>query len=439
MAGFDPVFMAPGLFDFQTELVEWSVRMGRAAIFADCGLGKTPMQLTWAQNVVEKTNKPVLILTPLAVAQQTIRESSKFGVHAERSTGGRFDKAHIVVANYERLAGFDPADFAGVVCDESSILKNFAGVRRTQITAFMRKMPFRLLTTATAAPNDYVELGTSSEALGNMGMMDMLNQFFVNDQNNSSLRANYGEAPKWRFKGHAELPFWRWVCTWARACRAPSDLGYDDEDFVLPKLIERDHVIEAGCPEGFLFSLPATRLHEQRDESKRTIRERCEMVSRMVTDTDEPFLIWVNRNEEGKQLRNMIPGAVEISGSDCDEKKEERFLGFCDGSIKRLITKQKIGAWGLNFQHCNRMVCFPTHSFEQYYQGVRRCWRFGQKRPVYVDRIMTEGEVKILENLNRKAGQAESMFSHLVSEMRNALDVRKVRQFDNKEEVPSWL
>lgn len=208
--GFAPTFLPPELFDFQSAMVEYAVRKGRAALFEDCGLGKTVQFLTWAQNVIEHTNKPVLILTPLAVAGQTIREASKFNINAVRSSDGSI-AGKMVVTNYERLGAFNPTDFSGVVCDESSILKSFDGARRLEITEFMRKVPYRLLATATAAPNDYVELGTSSEALGYMGHMDMLNRFFKNDQNNSATGRMYGEAMKWRFKGHAELPFWRWV------------------------------------------------------------------------------------------------------------------------------------------------------------------------------------------------------------------------------------
>ena len=234
--GFSPTFMPSNLFDFQKAMVEYAVRKGRSALFEDCGMGKTAQLLTWAQNVIEHTNRPVLVLSPLAVAAQTLREAGKFGIEACRSSDGTLP-GKLVITNYERLVHFSPSDFAGVVCDESSILKSFDGARKAEITAFMRKVPYRLLATATAAPNDYIELGTSSEALGHLGYMDMLNRFFKNDLNNSATRRHYGEAPKWRFRGHAEQPFWRWVCSWARALRKPSDLGFDDGRFVLPPLI----------------------------------------------------------------------------------------------------------------------------------------------------------------------------------------------------------
>jgi len=437
--GFEPVFMPPQLFDFQQALVQWAVRKGRAAIFADCGLGKTAMQLTWAENVARHTDRPVLILTPLAVAAQTIREGEKFGIECHRSSDGSVP-GRIVITNYERLAAFNPADFAGVVCDESSILKGFDGTRRQEITIFMRKMPYRLLATATAAPNDYIELGTSSEALGYMGHMDMLAKFFKNDNNNCTSRRMYGEAPKWRFKGHAELPFWRWVASWARACRKPSDLGFDDGRFILPELRERDHLIDVSTPpEGMLFAIPATNLREQRIERKRTVQDRCEQVSAMVNSTDQPALVWCHLNEEGDLMEKLIPDAVQVSGSDSDQQKEDRFLQFIDGKARVLITKPKIGAWGLNFQHCNHITYFPSHSFEQYYQSVRRCWRFGQKRPVTVDVVLTEGERRIMENLTRKARAAESMFSNLVNEMGQATGINRINPYTKKERFPQWL
>jgi superfamily II DNA or RNA helicase len=437
--GFEPVFMPPQLFDFQQALVQWAVRKGRAAIFADCGLGKTAMQLTWAENVARHTGSPVLILTPLAVAAQTIREGEKFDIEAHRSGDGSV-MGRIVITNYERLSAFNPADFGGVVCDESSILKSFDGARRNEITDFMRKVPYRLLATATAAPNDFIELGTSSEALGYMGHMDMLARFFKNDQNNLTSRRMYGEAPKWRFKGHAEQPFWRWVTSWARACRKPSDLGFDDGRFILPPLNEIDHLIETNTvPEGMLFAMPATDLREQRAEKKRTVQERCEQVAAMVATTGKPALVWCHLNEEGNLLQQLIPDAIQVSGSDRDDVKESRLVDFAEGRARVLITKPKIGAWGLNFQHCNHITYFPSHSFEQYYQSVRRCWRFGQKHAVKVDIILTEGERRIMENLSRKRQQAEQMFSNLVTEMNHSIAISKPIYNTTTITLPSWL
>lgn len=446
--GFDPIWMPDALFEFQCSLVEWALVKGRAAIFADCGLGKTPMQLTWAQNVVQKTNRPVIVITPLAVGAQTVREGEKFSIEAKRSLNGVV-RPGINVVNYERLHYFNPSDFAGAVCDESSILKSFDGARRQEITEFMRKMEYRLLCTATAAPNDYVELGTSSEALGELGHTDMLMRFFKNDQNTIKPMvfrhkgkdfARLDEGAKWRFKGHAEIPFWRWVCSWARAVRRPSDLGFNDDGFILPPLIERDHLVVAEkLANGMLFPLPAVGLTEQREERNRTIEERCNKISELVSGTGKPALVWCHLNVEGDRLAAMIPGAVQVSGGDSDEQKEEKFLAFSAGNIRVLVTKPKIGAWGLNFQHCNHVTFFPSHSFEQYYQGVRRCWRFGQRNPVYVDIVTTEGEISVLQNLQRKAKAADKMFSALVEQMHGAMKIERTNMYVNKEEIPAWL
>lgn len=451
--GFAPVWMPDFLFDFQKSLVEWSCLKGRAAIFADCGLGKTPMQLVWAENVVRKTGGRVLILTPLAVSYQTIEEARKFGIPARRSINGELHDG-INVTNYERLHMFRPEDFAGAVCDESSILKSYDGVRRSEITVFMRKLRYRLLCTATAAPNDYIELGTSSEALGYLGHMDMLGRFFKHvdgataARGHDSFRFKHKEkaillketGSLWRFKGHAEIPFWRWVCSWARAVRRPSDLGFSDDGFILPPLREAEHSVDArSLADGMLFALPAVGLKEQREEHRRTIDERCETVASIVNGKPHPALVWCHLNEEGNRLAKLIPDAVQVSGADTDEEKEEKFLSFAHGQSRVLVTKPKIGAWGLNFQHCSHITFFPSHSFEQYYQGIRRCWRFGQKRPVSVDIITTDGDAGILANLKRKATQADEMFSNLVAQMQNVLHINRPAAFTETEEVPSWL
>jgi hypothetical protein len=373
--GFDPVDMPSWLFDFQSSLVTWALRKGRAAVFADCGLGKTAIELVWADNVVKRTGGRVLLLTPLAVTHQIAKDAEKFGIQAKVSRDG-VPHAGITITNYEKLHLFDAAQFVGVACDESSILKSYSGATRGVITTFARKLPYRLLATATAAPNDFTELGTSSEALGYLGHMDMLNRFFKNDLNNSASGRFAGEVIKWRLKGHAELPFWRWVCSWARAIRRPSDLGFDDTRFVLPELREVEHVVESEtCAEGMLFALPAVGLDEQREERRRTMKERCSRVADLVNPTGRPALVWCHLNDEGDQLEDMIPDAIQVSGADSDDKKEGKLLDFAEGRARVLITKPKIGAWGLNYQHCNHVTFFPSHSFEQYYQGVRRCWR----------------------------------------------------------------
>ncbi|MCC7510243.1 MAG: DEAD/DEAH box helicase [Planctomycetes bacterium] len=461
-AGFDPLFLPDFLFDFQRSLVEWAVRKGRAAIFADCGLGKTPMQLVWAQNVHKHTGKRVLILTPLAVGQQTVREAHKFGIDAEQSRDGKLD-APIVVTNYEKLHLFKPEDFGGVVCDESSILKNYSGQTRKQVTRFMAKLYYRLLCTATAAPNDYVELGTSSEALGELSHTEMLKRFFkyLDDKGQKQEARQQAEAEKmqeagasyfqklayrvaqtigqWRLKHHAVQHFWRWVASWARACRKPSDLGFDDGAFNLPPLIERDHVVKAKRPaKGMLFDMPAFGLGAEREERKRTITERCELAAELVA-SERSAVVWCQANAEGDMLEKMIPGAAQIAGKTPDERKIELYETFAAGELRVLVIKPKIGAWGLNWQHCNRVVTFASHSYEQYYQSVRRCWRFGQKRPVTVDVIATEGEIRVLANMRKKAAKADAMFAMLVQEMNSAMCVARPDNYTKKAEVPPWL
>lgn len=441
--GFQASSLPDFLFDFQRALVAWATRKGRAGIFADCGLGKTPMQLVWGDNVVRATNGAVLLLTPLAVSTQTLREAERFGIEARRAQPGAI-RPGIHVTNYEKLHHFDPAAFVGAICDESSILKAFDGTTRAAVTSFLRKLSYRLLCTATAAPNDYVELGTSSEALGHLGFMDMLARFFKNARNNASTGQAWGKdgcgSPQWRFRGHAERPFWRWVCSWARSLRRPSDLGFDDGRFKLPALVEREHVVKANRPrDGLLFSLPAVGLAEEREERRRTLRERCEMAAALVVDTGQPAVAWAHLNDEADLIERLVPGAVQVSGRDSDEAKEEKFEAFASGQARVLVTKPVIGAWGLNWQHCAHMTAFAGHSFEQHYQTVRRFWRFGQKRRVIVDHVLSDGEQRVLANLQRKAEQADRMFAEIVRHMQDELGIQRGRDFTTPEELPPWL
>lgn len=445
--GFVAKHLPDWLFGFQEHLCRWALRQGRSGIFADCGLGKTPMQLAWADAIVRRENKPVLILTPLAVGQQTQREGEKFGIETFRSSGEIPNSHKIFITNYEKLHHFNPPDFVGVVCDESSILKSFDGVTRASVTEFMRTIPYRLLCTATAAPNDYVELGTSSEALGEMGHMDMLNRFFVNNNNTSDTKGHWRgfhapriwEGKQWRFKGHAERAFWKWVCSWARACRRPSDLGFNDDAFILPPLVEKEFVVETRtCAPGMLFAVPATNMFEEREERRRTIQERCEMAAKLVSEVTGPSVVWCHLNSEGDLLEKLIPESRQISGSKSDEEREETYIAFSKCQMEKIIIKPKIGAWGLNWQHCSHIVTFASHSFEQYYQAVRRCWRFGQTRPVHVDLVVTEGELGVKENLKRKGAAADRMFSELVACMNDAMKIDRSLVFDKEMEVPSW-
>lgn len=436
MSGFEPVWLPDFLFDFQKHLVEWATRKGRAAIFADCGLGKTPMQLVWAENVIRKENRPVLIVTPLAVAQQTVKEAEKFGIEAKVSRDGTVHP-NITVTNYERLHYFNPQDFIGVVCDESSAIKNFDAKRTAAITEFMRITKYRQLDTATAAPNDFFELGTSSEALGFLGFRDMITHFFK--QETSKDHHGWGRT-KYRFRGHAQQPFWQWVCSWARSMRRPSDLGFSDSRFVLPELIETEIVVRTAKPrKGLLFTVPARDMQEERAERNYSIQERCEKAAELAMACDGPTVSWVELNPEGDLLTSMIGDCVQVKGSMSDDAKEEALDAFSRGQIKRLVTKAKIGAWGLNWQHCANINVFPSHSFEQYYQLIRRCYRFGQKSNVRVNLILCEGQCGIMENLKRKQHQTSQMFDSLVKHMNDSMHLSSLDRFNENEQVPSWL
>jgi len=434
-SGFEPVFMPDFLFDFQKALLQWAIKKGRSAIFADTGLGKTPMQLVWCQNVVEKTNGNVLLLTPLAVSYQTLKEAEKFGIHVERSRDGK-PKGKITVTNYQQLEKFDYNDFVGICCDESSAIKDFTGQTKTNVTRFSTKLQYRLLCTATPSPNDFIELGTSSEVLGQLPYMDMLSQFFRDTSNDKNPQWS---TPKYVLKGHASHDFWRWITSWARAIKKPSDLGFDDSRFILPRLIEKEHVLKCTVPlDGELFVKKARTLREQREERAKTMEERCEKVLQLCQD-NPISVIWAHYNYETDYLEKLIPESINIQGSDSDEEKEEKFRCFAEGKIRRLIIKPKIGAWGLNWQHCNHMTFFPSHSYEQYYQGVRRCWRFGQKKPVDIDLITTEGEIGVSQNIKRKAIDMEKMFNMLVRYMNDEINITRTEKFPQKMEGPEWL
>lgn len=439
-SGFEPLWIPDQMFGFQSFLTEWSIRMGRSGLFEDCGTGKSVQELTWAQNVYKHTGKPVLLLTRLGVAGQMQAEAAKFGIDAEVSRNGKLP-AGVTISNYEQLGKFDRGLVGGAVCDESSAIKSADAATRAAVTEFMRTLPYRLLGTATPSPNDNAELGTSSEALGYLGHMDMLARFFTNKDKTSKAmggrwRSRAGD--EWRFKGHAEEPFWRWVASWARAMRKPSDLGFSDDGFILPPLETRQHVVQARTArEGTLFDVPAVGLAEEREEAKRTITERCEMAAAILADAS-PGIAWCHYNPESELLTRLIDGAVEVTGSDPPEVKEERLAAFARGEIRVLVTKPRIASWGLNYQNCHRMTYFPDHSFEARYQAIRRCWRFGQAEPVIVDDITTRGGERVLANLKRKAIQADRMFTALTGHMREAQATERGQSHDKEAEVPRW-
>lgn len=417
------------MFDFQREIVSRATQKGRYAIFADCGLGKTPMQLYWADAVARHTGGNVLILTPLAVAEQTAREAKKFGIEAHVSKDGTAHR--ITITNYEKLHMFNWEDFTGVDCDESSILKNYAGATRDAITEFMRDVPYRLLCSATPSPNDFMELGTSAEALGIMRREEMLAEYFTHDS---------GETQSWVLKGHAKKHFWSWVSQWATAIRKPSDIGYEDGRFTLPELRVHGVILPSKALSGRLFACAAVTLQDQRAERRESIGDRCDAVAEIANADDSPFVAWCSLNDESKMLASRINGAVEISGADSDDEKERKLLGFSDGSIRAIVTKPQIAGFGLNWQHCNRMSFFPSHSHEQYYQSVRRCWRFGQEKPVDVHIVTTESESLVVENMKRKEKQSIELYEEIIKNV-NPNYGKKISTYnpEKKMEIPQWL
>jgi len=394
----------PMLFDFQRDIVAWALRRGRAAIFADCGLGKTPMQLEWARHVPGD----VLIVAPLAVSKQTIREGLKFGVEVGQSQDGAKD-GKITITNYERLHHFDPSEFVGVVLDESSILKSYTGKFRNQLVDEWGAVPYRLAATATPAPNDFMELGNHAEFLGAMSRTEMLAMFFVHDG---------GETQKWRLKGHGESEFWKWLCSWAVMIRKPSDLGYDDREFLLPDLNIHQHQVATESRGDFLFQMEAQTLQERQRARKDSIGDRVQSCADMINASGEHWIVWCNLNDESAALTAAIDGAVEVSGSSSDEHKESSMLGFSDGKVRVLVTKPSIAGFGMNWQHCHNVAFVGlSDSYEQYYQAVRRCWRFGQIQDVECHIITADTEGAVVANIKRKEADAERMAQSMVDHM----------------------
>lgn len=436
--GFKPVWKDGSLFDFQACIVDKALRKGRQGIFADTGLGKTAIQLAIAQNIIMSTNSKVLILTPLAVAFQFIDEAGRMGIDdIEHSKDGSHVKK-IVVCNYERLHLLSPLDYRCVMLDESSILKNFDGKIKAQILGFIKKVQYRFLSTATPSPNDFIELGNSSEALGYMGYMDMLGRFFRNNQNSSDTK-NIGE--KFYLKPHAEKDFFSWVNQWGVFVKKPSDLGYSDERYELPELIKNTRVVKSSGPlaiggQRSLFALPAKTMTEVREEQKITVFERCERA--VSLSSGKVSVYWCNLNEESELIGQIDSEAVEVRGGMSIDKKEDILIAFAKGDIERLITKPKMTSLGLNWQHCNHTVYFPTWSYEQYYQSIRRFWRYGQTRPVEVDLVVSEGQERVLQALEQKTQKAIELYEKVVS-MANSDFCESRKEFNQKIKKPEFL
>lgn len=410
-------FVVPGsMFPHQSALTAWAIRRGRAAIFADTGLGKSRMQLAWADAVVRHTKRPALILAPLAVAPQTVIEGSSLGVEVSHCRdGSEAAGQRIVVTNYDRLHRFDPEAFGAVVLDESSCIKHHdTKTLRTLLEAF-RDTPFKLCATATPAPNDWTELGTHAEFLGICTRQEMLAEFFTHDGGDTSV---------WRLKGHARGVFWRWVCSWGALVRRPSDMGFDDASYALPPLHLHEHIVGTDMPtNGMLFASEAQTLSERRDARRMSIEDRVADCAAIVNeDRAEPWVVWCDLNAEGDALTKAIHGAVQISGADPVEAKESRLADFAAGRIRVLVSKPSICGFGLNWQHAARMAFVGvTDSFESYYQAVRRCWRFGQTRDVHVHVFASKAEGAVVTNLRRKERDAQQMAESLSAETRDAV------------------
>lgn len=401
----EDVEISSRLFGFQQAVVRWALRRGRAAIWADCGLGKTAMQLEWSLHVPGR----VLIFAPLAVGPQTESEGNKFGIECKylREDDG---KTKIVVTNYEIAERFNPHNFNGVVLDESSILKSYTGRTRTYLIETWSRVPFRLCCTATPAPNDFMELGNHAEFIGSMTRSEMLSMFFVHDGS---------ETQQWRLKGHAESRFWEWVASWAVMFKKPSDIGYSDDGFDLPPCYILDSVVrDQSWSQDTLFPMHASTLEERLQARRRTVDARCEHAAYRANELRVPVVCWCNLNDESSKLHNAIKDSVEVSGSDSLEEKEARMMAFTRGDARVMVTKPSIAGFGMNWQHCaNMMFVGLSDSYEQFYQALRRCWRFGQKHPVTARVVTADTEGAVTANIRRKEADAERMSREMVAHM----------------------
>lgn len=414
--GHTPGDLNEHLFDFQHAIVSWAVRRGRAAIFADTGLGKTLMQLSWADEVASHTGGIVLVLAPLAVSEQTIEQGATFGIEVKRVAAGESPtEPGVWITNYERINAIDFASLAGIVLDESSILKSHDGKTRTAIIDACQSIPYRLSCTATPSPNDFEELGNQCEFLGVMTRTEMLATYFINDA---------GDTGTWVLKGWGQSRFWEWMGTWAVVLRSPADLGFDGSRYDLPALTYHEHVVQTEALGDELFSRPAQTMLERRKAQRDSIEARCAALAAVVNaEPDEPWLIWCHLNDEAELIKSMIAGAVNVQGSDSPESKTKNLLGFAHGSVRVMCSKPKIAGYGMNWQHCARVAFVGLDdSFEKFYQAVRRCYRFGQKREVQVHIFTAENEGQILQNIKRKELLHHEMSANMIEHMKDIMN-----------------
>lgn len=408
--------MNPRMFEWQKDIVFWALKKGRAALFEDCGNGKTIQQLEFCRAVCEHTGLPTLIVAPLTVGEQTKREAEKFGYAATLCRTQKDVRPGINITNYEMLEHFEAAAFGGVVLDESSILKNCMGKVRTQIIQMFQNVPYRLSCTATPSPNDYMELGNQVEFLGIMSHTEMLATYFIHDGSDTS---------KWRLKGHAEDRFWEWVATWAVVLTCPGDLGYPNDGYVLPELVMHEHLVDVSTSmDDGLFGLVAKTLTERRDARRMSLRERCEKAAQVVAaDAAEQWVVWCDLNSESELLTELIGGAVQVRGSDTPDDKAAALRAFAEGKVRYLVTKPSIAGFGMNWQNCHNMVFVGlSDSYEAMYQAMRRCYRFGQKMPVNVHIITSAAEGAVKSNIERKEAQAQTMKKNMVLHTKEILE-----------------
>ncbi|MBQ1294934.1 MAG: DEAD/DEAH box helicase [Clostridiales bacterium] len=432
------------LFEWQKDIVHWALKKGKACLFEDCGLGKTLQQLSFADEVFKHTGGNVLILAPLAVAAQTKAEGEKFGIEVNICRKQCDVKAGINITNYEMIEHFEPETFQGIILDESSILKNSTGATKTALTEMFKNTPYKLCCTATPAPNDFMEIGNHAEFLGIMSQTEMLATYFVHDGKNTS---------KWRLKGHAKAKFFEWIASWACCMTSPANLGYDSGEYKLPPLIIHEIQVESGNTQAedgqlMFYAETAESLSERREARKESLEKRVEKSKEIAESVDGQALIWCDYNDESALLAAEIAESVEVKGADTDEHKKTAMLNFSNGEVKRLISKPKIAGWGMNWQNCNTVIfCGLSDSFESYYQAVRRCWRFGQKKPVDVYIITSEAEIAVKQNIERKQSEAQQMTGELVKYTKDILEseikgtVRISERYIAIEQmiVPEWL
>lgn len=424
----------PKMFDFEKDIVRWALAKGKAAVFSGCGLGKTICQLEWANKIVEKTGKRVLVVAPLSVASQTVNEGEKFGIKVNLCRTQDDVTDGINITNYEMLSHFVANEFIGVVLDESSILKSYSGKVRNQIIEMFSQTPYRLACTATPAPNDYMELGNHCEFLGVMSRTEMLSMYFIHDG---------GETSKWRLKKHADSLFWQWMATWAVFLENPKDLGYFQEGYDLPPLNVKECYVD-GEPD---TSLTLT-LAERRDARRDSLEARCQYTADLVNNSDEQWVVWCDLNVESDMLHKLIPDSVEVKGADTNEHKIDSFLGFQSGKIRVIVTKGSIAGYGLNWQNCHNMAFVGiSDSFETQYQSIRRCWRFGQSKPVNVYFVLAAKEGCVKANIDRKQADMQHMRDEMLKYAKEIMKkelqktVRVVSTYEPKQEmeIPNWL